>query len=262
VDPRCPPQKLIYYAILLSHRGPWPFDLLVRQGEETTCLVVGQPGMDDLAPDPTGPSTRPPLAAVSKGWWGAKVSSINRNCARHHPDLRLDHSEPIRPGSPEPTQRWLGLRGQAHRVRPSGFEPETCGLRVRGGGVCGVRLSLWTASITFCYPASSSLSTQYGPHSGSDIGWRWPGPRLGMSAATANRIKAVLLGIPRVPSNVSEFHEDNVHTDVELGASDTFTSTKRCWKVGGWDFDQYEIGSRIAFTVARRFERARAVGAR
>jgi hypothetical protein len=26
-------------------------------------------------------------------------------------------------------------------VRPSGFEPETCGLRLRGGGVHGVRLS-------------------------------------------------------------------------------------------------------------------------
>ena len=31
------------------------------------------------------------------------------------------------------------------RVRPSGFEPETCGLRVRGRGVRGVRLSLLPA---------------------------------------------------------------------------------------------------------------------
>jgi hypothetical protein len=34
----------------------------------------------------------------------------------------------------------VGLRGLAHRVRPSGFEPETCGLRVRGRGVQGVRI--------------------------------------------------------------------------------------------------------------------------
>ena len=32
--------------------------------------------------------------------------------------------------------------GENFRVRPSGFEPETCGLRVGGRGVRGVRLSL------------------------------------------------------------------------------------------------------------------------
>ena len=46
-------------------------------------------------------------------------------------------------------------------VRPSGFEPETCGLRVRGRGVQGVRIRLLSWDSIFGLSIELSVSRPY-----------------------------------------------------------------------------------------------------
>jgi integrase len=65
----------------------------------------------------------------------------------------------------------------AVKVRPSGFEPETCGLRVRGRGVRGVCLSLWPPAMSRRRPAELGRSTQYHRDCGLDTGSKIVGKR-------------------------------------------------------------------------------------
>ena len=82
----------------------------------------------------TGPSSTTPRSSTTSSRSGRTTTTTIAPTGAWRPNpLRATKAEDQGP-------RVSGDRqSHTHRVRPSGFEPETCGLRVRGWGVCRVQ---------------------------------------------------------------------------------------------------------------------------